>query len=86
MQVVTTDGYTMTFEADGDYVLVSGDQESLDCFTDGVVLAGTASLPDSERPSGVLPHSDPDRPSETILRVSAGTVALWLEQEVLNFL
>lgn len=78
---IESEDYTLTLRRIGDgMVEVIGDTESLDCFTSGVVLAGP------EQGSGVVVHSVPTGSLDGRLRVSSGTVALWLQQEVLHFL
>ena len=99
MKVTTTDGHTLLFfrNGDPDHVFVAGTDESLDCFIDGVILAGTETVdgPEnaSERSTGLIPYSAtasalevPSWASDRVLRVSAGTVAIWLTFESLNYL
>ena len=98
MRVTTTDGYELLFvQEKPDAVLVYGSDAAVDCFTNGVTLAGTEVVdgpePGSERSTGVSPQPAPVLPSEappeaahTALRVTAGTVALWLTFETLNML
>ena len=77
---IESEDYILTFRRVGEQVEVTGDSSSLDCFTSGVVLAGP------EDGSGVTVHSVPTEASDGVLRVASGTVALWLQHEVLNFL
>lgn len=98
MQVTTSDGHTLTFlQKNRETVTIYGSEAALDCFTDGVVLAGSEALDgsenDSERSSGVIPHLRSDKPvevpsdvSDVVLETTPGTVALWLSFEALNFL
>lgn len=82
MRVTTTDGYTLRFDWAGEgQTMVYGSPKALECFTDGLTLAGTETV--SDRPTGVTPVPVGD---EVALRVSAGTVAVWLTFEVLNMM
>lgn len=87
---VTTDDYELDFvriEAGG-MVEVSGNAESLECFTAGVQLAGASE--DRHGPSRVEVVREsvegPQGPENGILRVTDGTLALWLSFEALNYL
>lgn len=99
MRVTTTDGHELLFvqEKPG-MVLVYGSETALECFTNGVTLAGTEVVDgpenDSERSTGLIPHPvatmPPEAPSEAVegmsLKATPGTVALWLDFEAQNFL
>lgn len=75
MHIVTSDGYEyMITRISETEVEVSGDPEALQVLTDSAILGGT----DQDHP-GVMPMKDG-------LRMSEGTVALWLSFEVLNYL
>lgn len=88
---ITTDDYELELVQerveDGGMVRVFGDAESLECFKDSVELAGHS------RDAGMmweLVESDgasrgPQNGAQGF-RVDPGTVALWLDFEVLNFL
>ena len=98
MQVTTADGHTLTFlQKNRETVTVYGSKAALDCFTNGVVLAGSETLDGSEegseRSAGVVTHLCSDRPvevpsdvSDEVLETTPGTVALWLSFEALNYL
>lgn len=88
---ITTDDYELELvqerDEDGGKVYVFGDAESLECFKDSVELAGHS------RDAGMtweLVESDgASRGSQNGaqgFRVDPGTVALWLDFEILNFL
>ena len=88
---ITTDDYSLELiqerAEDGGKVRVFGDAESLECFRDSVELAGhsrdagmTWELVESDGAS-----KDPQNGAQGF-RVDPGTVALWLDFEVLNFL
>lgn len=87
MRVSTTDGHDYRIKRDGDsgWIHVSGSQVALNTFIDTVALTGTEES-DENRPTGVDLRRDPDSPSDRILRVREGTVALWLQFECLNYL
>lgn len=79
MRIETAD-YTLSFKRVGDLAEVTGNRSSLDCFTSGVILTG------AEEGRGVEVLTIPTDASEGRLRVSQGTLALWLQYEALNFL
>lgn len=90
MKVTTSDGHTLIFLRDPEeheYVLVSGDEEALEVFIDTVTLAGAAEVAsgDETRSTGVEPLIISLEPLERNLRVHEGTLALFLQFELLNY-
>lgn len=79
MRIETAD-YTLTLKRVGALVEVTGDADSLDLFTSGVVLTG------AQESSGVEVLDVPVQGLEGRLRVAEGTVALWLSSEVFHYL
>lgn len=77
---IESEDYVLEFKRVGESVEVRGNAPSIDCFTSGVVLAGP------EEDSGMEVRRVPTESLDGVLRVSSGTVALWLQQEVLHFL
>lgn len=88
MRVTTTDGIEVFLLRESETsILIYGTSEALECVTDGLILSGT------EHATGVVPHTvdvlPSDAPSGSVgmaLRVSPGTVAVWLSFEALNML
>ena len=73
MKIETKD-YSVLIKSLGDgWCTIEGSEKSLEIVTDSIVLSGT------EEGSGVMPiHGG--------LKVREGTLALWLQFEVLNYL
>lgn len=86
---VTTDDYELgLLRVSATEVEVSGSRESLECFTAGVALAGASRGPTGASKVEVVrePIEGLEGPENGILRVTEGTVALWLSFESLNYL
>lgn len=86
---VTTDDYELEIRrVSAGMVEVSGDVESLECFTAGVLLAGASRGPDGASRVEVVrePAEGLKGPENGVYRVTEGTAALWLSFEVLNYL
>lgn len=84
---ITTEDYELELLKDGAEILVLGDAESLECFKDSVELAGHSR--DAGRAWELVELAGELGGSQIGLcgfRVDPGTVSLWLDFEVLNFL
>lgn len=81
---IVTDDYVLRFRRMAGYVRVTGDSDSLDKFTSTVTLAGASE--GAQEPNGVVVEQSPTDDVYGVLRASDGTVALFLEFEVLNYL
>lgn len=84
---ITTEDFELELLKDGAEILVLGDAESLECFKDSVELAGhsrdagsTWELVESVEELGG------SQIGLCVFRVDPGTVSMWLDFEVLNFL
>lgn len=89
MRVRTADNYdyTLTRRDDG-LVEVSGSPEAVEALVDTIVLCGSETVPVSGeyKPTGVQLVRDENGPLKCRVAMHEGTVALWLQFEVLNYL
>lgn len=81
---IETDDFCLQIDrvADSRWLMVAGDSESLECFKDSVELAGYSK--DAEERTELIEVRDG---AEVVgYKVYDGTLSMWLDSEVLNYL
>lgn len=89
MKLTTSDNHTYTLtKRDDGWIEVEAAPEAVEVMLDTITLTGTQEVPlgDVYVPSGVQVLREANRLSDRRVALREGTVAMWLQFEVLNYL